>query len=362
MHSCARFATVVAAMLLFGLLPAPGQTKLSRSSHPRKAIAKPDDSGSVTGIINTYAGSGYFAGGFAGDGGYSGDGGPAILARINAPEGVALDAGDNLYIADTYNNVIRMVNQKTGIITTIAGGGKCSAISDYRYCGDGGPANSAELYGPAGVAVDASGNLYIADTLNNAIRRVDAKTQVITSVAGVQYCYATYECIGQAGSAGDGGPATSAKLDQPYAIAIDASGNLYIADTGNSSIREISATSGDINTIVGKDTGCMDETDSLGDGCPAIDAGIGSPEALAFDSSGNMYLSDNGGEQGLQRVRMVGQESSQLLSGEAIHVPGRRTGWETAAQQPMPISMTSPGSPSTLPAIFTSRLSATKTG
>jgi sugar lactone lactonase YvrE len=303
MYPRTRFAAALAALLLTCFSSGIAQKKSSRRS------AKPNVSGPVTGIINTFAGNGYAAVGLGqglpGDGGYTGDGGPAIQAELNLPQGIALDGSDNLFIADTDNNVIRRVDHKTGIITTVAGGGKCGSISSYRYCGDGGLATSAELSSPGGIAVDGNGNLYIADTGNNAIRRVDATTNVITSVAGVQYCYATYECIGRDGSSGDGGAATAAELGEPGGVAIDVAGDIFIADTGNSKIREIAFANGIINTVVGTGDGCPGQTDSLGDGCPAIDGGISSPLALAFDTTGNLYISDNSGEVGLQRVRMV---------------------------------------------------------
>ena len=179
---------------------------------------------SATGIITTVAGNG--------SAGYSGDGGPATSAQLDGPEGVAVDGSGNLYIADTCNNRIRKVSA-TGIITTVAGNGSAG------YSGDGGPATSAQLSLPAGVAVDGSGNLYIADSGNNRIRKVSA-TGIITTVAG----------NGSPGYSGDGGPATSAQLNQPAGVAVDASGNLYIADSSNNRIRKVSAT-GIITTVAG---------------------------------------------------------------------------------------------------------------
>lgn len=139
--------------------------------------------------------------------------------------GVALDSAGNLYIADTVNNRIRKVMASTGIITTVAGNGQAG------FSGDGGLATAASLFGPFGVAVDSAGNLFIADMANNRIRKVSASTGIITTVAGT----------GQDGFSADNVPATSAALSLPYAVAIDANGNLLIADTGNHRIRAVRA-------------------------------------------------------------------------------------------------------------------------
>jgi hypothetical protein len=227
MYSRLCFATLLTAFSAYAVAGLPlGLCQ----RNPSIISAQPETGTIASGTITTFAGNGYGAAGLgnlSGHGGYSGDGGPAAQAELNEPKGVVFDSTGNLYIADTYNNVIRKVAQGTGIITTVAGGGTCSAVADYRYCGDGGPATSAELYQPYSIALDASGNLYIADTLNDAIRRVDSKTNIITTVAGVSYCYATYECIGLGGYGGDGQLATGAKLEEPYALALDSAGDIY---------------------------------------------------------------------------------------------------------------------------------------
>jgi sugar lactone lactonase YvrE len=169
---------------------------------------------SASGVITTVAGNGV--------GGYSGDGGPATSARLNGPSGVAVDAAGNLFIADTYNLRIREVSV-SGVITTVAGNGT------QGYSGDGGPATSAQLNRPFRVAVDAAGDLFIADTYNQRVREVSV-SGVITTVAG----------NGTQGYSGDGGPATSAQLYFPQGVAVDAAGNLFIADTGSSRIRKVS--------------------------------------------------------------------------------------------------------------------------
>src|SRR5204862_317026 len=178
----------------------------------------------ATGIITTVAGNGVF--------GFAGDGGAATSASLSGPVGVAVDAGGNLYIADNWNNRIRKVAAATGIITTMAGNG------NPTFAGDGGAATSASVYVPTGVALDASGNLYIADYGNQRVRKVDAASGIITTVAG----------NGSPAFAGDGGAATSASLNSPVSVALDASGNLYVADQGNHRIRKVAAATGIITT------------------------------------------------------------------------------------------------------------------
>ena len=206
---------------------------------------------------------------------------------MNDPFGVALDASGNLYLADTSNNRIREVAAGTGIITTVAGNGTQS------YSGDGGAATSAELNVPYGVAVDASGNLYIADTYNNRIREVAAGTGIITTVAG----------NGTQSYSGDGGAATSAELNYPYGVAVDASGNLYIADCYNSRIRKVAAGTGIITTVAGNGTAAYS-----GDGGAATSAKLYFPCGVALDASGNLYIVDTSNN----RIRMVSAVSPPL--------------------------------------------------
>jgi trimeric autotransporter adhesin len=214
----------------------------------------------ATKVITTVAGTGV--------GGFSGDGGPATSAKIYTPFGVALDAAGNLYIADDDNYRIRRVDAATGIITTVAGGGEDS--------GDGGPATAASLGETSNVAVDAAGNIYIG--VWNRIRRVDAATGIITTVAGG----------GSSASIGDGGPATAAQLLYPGGVSVDAAGNLYIADTGNGRIRKVDAVTKIITTIAGGGS-----TSSIGDGGPANAASLASPNTVALDAAGNLYIADS---------------------------------------------------------------------
>lgn len=237
---------------------------------------------SATGIITTYAGNG--------QGAYGGDNGPATNAALALPEGLAVDASGNLFIADMVNNRIRRVTASSGIITTVAGTGATG------YSGDGGPATSAQLFFPSGVAVDSAGNLYIADTRNNVIRKVSASNQNISTVAGDGYGATNFT----GGYTGDGGPATSAELYHPDAVAVDGSGNLYIADTYNQVIREAAAGSGVISTIAGN--GPSGYCNALGgDGGPALSATLCYPSDLQVDVAGNVYVADTSDS----RIRLV---------------------------------------------------------
>lgn len=203
----------------------------------------------------------------------------ATAASLAAPAQIAYDTAGNLYIADLNDNVIRKVDL-AGIITTVAGTG------EQGFSGDGGPATGAQLDSPAGVAVDASGNIYIADTHNHRIRKVSGGT--ITTIAGT----------GTAGFSGDSGPAASALLSNPTALAVDSSGNLYVADTDNHRIRKltITPTTVTITTVAGNG-----EQGFSGDGSAATAAAIDSPNGVAVDAAGAIYIGDTHN----QRVRMV---------------------------------------------------------
>ena len=274
------------------------------------------------GIISTVAGTG--------TAGYSGNGGPATAAQLNTPYGLATDHAGNLYIADNKNNVIRKVNA-AGMISTVAGTGI------GIYTGDGGPASAASLYEPFDVAVDKSGNLYISDAGNMAIRRVSPAGTINTLVGGFDATLTggAYGYTGELwfpsnrrlsgiavdtsgnvyiadywdniirkvtpagvmtrvggdmtlqGFAGDGGSAMTASLDGPKRIAVDHKGNILFSDLNNNRIRSISP-SGTITTIAGNGYGGL-----MGDGGPATNATLSYPIGVALDASDNLYIADS---------------------------------------------------------------------
>jgi hypothetical protein len=226
------------------------------------------------GNIQTIAGLGGAA--------FSGDGGPAIAASLNVAVDVSVDSNGNLFIADQYNHRIREITPD-GTITTIAGTGAPG------FSGDGGPATSAQLNTPTGVHADGAGNIFIGDTGNQRIRKIDP-SGTITTVAG----------NGVTGYSGDGGPATSASLYNGGRITIDPSGNLLIADQSNHRIRSVSP-DGIISTLAGNGAGTPANGAFSGDGGPATNATLNNPTAIAVDSSGVVYFSD----QFSQRIRTI---------------------------------------------------------
>jgi hypothetical protein len=279
----------------------------------------PSPATSTTPIISNYAGNG--------TAGFGGDGSSATAAELNAPTGVSEDTFHNIYIGDTSNNRVRTVTA-AGIISTLAGNGT------FGFGGDGHQAISAKLAAPTGTAVDGSGNVFIADTDNNRVRRVDASTGIITTYAGTGRCNSDGDntmatnsglCLptgvaldsnndlfiadsgnneirevtpngmmtrfagaGGTGSSGDGGQAKKAKLSTPTGVAAD--NNLhraYIADTGNSKIRAVDTTTGIISTFAGNGT-----FGSGGDGGKAPLAQLASPTGVGVDPLGNVYISD----------------------------------------------------------------------
>ena len=223
---------------------------------------------------------------------YSGDGYQAKQAELLQPWGVAARSG-KVYIADSAADRIRAVSVSTGLASTVAGR-QWQGIPFASFGGDGGVATSAFLNKPQGVAVGPDGSVYIADTGNDVIRKV-SPTGTITTVAGVKpTCPAVWACTTHPGFSGDGGPATQAKLNQPGAVAVDAFGNLYIADTGNNRIRKV-ATNGVISTFAGDGKtvcptflGCV----AQGDGGPATAATLAAPGGVAVAPGGAVYIGD----------------------------------------------------------------------
>jgi uncharacterized protein (TIGR03437 family) len=235
---------------------------------------------SKAGIISTYAGNG--------NNNFSGDGGVATLAALSGPQGVAVDAQGNVYIADTGNSRIRKVST-AGIITTLAGTGVAG------YSGDNGPAIAAELNTPVRLTVDTSGNLYVSDSNANVVRRISA-AGTITTFAG----------NGTAGFSGDGRLATAAALNNPHGLAIDASGGLLIADPGNNRIRYVNS-SGVISTIAGNGTNSLS-----GNGGPPLNTGIAFAADVALDTAGNIYIADRGNN----RLRRIQPNPASLVVSE----------------------------------------------
>ena len=200
--------------------------------------------------------------------GYSGDGGPALAAELRGPTGIALGLDGALYICDTDNHAIRRVTPD-GIISTIAGTGK------RGYAGDGGPAVKALLDDPYEVRFDKGGNLFFCERLNHVVRRIDARTRVITTIAGT----------GKPGFSGDGGPATRATFREPHSIQFGPDGNLYVCDIGNHRIRRIDVATGIVTTFAG--TG---EQKPTPDGAPIATSPLHGPRAIDFDPEGNLWV------------------------------------------------------------------------
>jgi uncharacterized protein YheU (UPF0270 family) len=260
----------------------------------------------------------------AGDGrsGYSGDGGPATAAELGTPSGVAVDGAGNLLITDSGNNRVRVVAARTGTfyrkamtaghIYTVAGDGTAG------YSGDGGPAIKAELDLPNGVAVDGVGNLVIADTANQVVRVVAARTGTFYGKAMTAGDVYTVAGNGQYGYSGDSGPATAAELFVPYGVTVDGAGNLVIADSFNSRIRVVAArtgtfygkamTAGDIYTVAGNAA-----QGYSGDGGLGIKAELNTPYGVTVDGAGNVVIADTFN----QRIR-------ELTGAATGRLPARR--------------------------------------
>lgn len=277
-----RRASLLIAFLLLMCLPA------------KTAAQQPD-------IINTFAG-----------------GGPnnllATSSNVDQPTSVAVDAaGATIYIAGWSQNCIFKVDLSTDMLTIYAGNGTPG------YNGDNIPAASALLTNPTGIALDSAGDLYIADTGNERIRKIDT-SGMITTVAG----------NGSYGFLGDDGPATSAEFARPYGMAVDSFGNLFVADIDNERIRMVSASTGYISTVAGNGSAGF-----AGDGGPAIIASLKNPTGVAVDSNGNLYIADGDNF----RVRRVDQSSGVIttfaggalpLLALATEVPPRAPAYQAA--------------------------------
>lgn len=319
------------------------------------------------GTLGTIAGNG--------EPGHAGDGGPATAARLNEPKSLALDGNGGLYIADSENHCVRKVDLATGVIATVAGGPleqdaeddagpppageraeeedpladppaeahtKFAQLADLsgtvrfvvgaapkgaRITGDGGPATAATLNFPSALAVDGVA-LYIADTMNHRVRRVDLRTGVIRTLAGT----------GQHRCSGDGGPATAATLNEPCALALDGKGSLFIADQSNNRVRRVDLESGLISTAAG--TG---ESGYAGDGMPAVDASLAGPSGLAIGPDGALYIADtfNG------RIRRIDPETGVISTvagdGGEYRYSGHPNEFSTSLSRPYGIAVDAAG-------------------
>ncbi|HLW88652.1 MAG TPA: choice-of-anchor D domain-containing protein [Terriglobales bacterium] len=279
-----------------------------------------DTSNNVIRVINTQSAPISFYGGAltvqplniqtlvgTGQAGYSGPGlAVAVNAELNQPGGIWLDEAGNIYIADTLNSVIEVVNMQTtaqtlggvanipaGDLATIAG------TNVAMFGGDGGPALAASVNRPAGIFVDSAGNVYIADTLDSRIRVINAQASSSIIVAGVTIPAGDINTVAGSATAcalstdlcGDGGPATSANLNQPAGVLADSSGNIYIADTNDNKIRLV-VSAGTISTIAGTGTQCVFATIPCGDGGPATSAELWAPTGVILDTNGNVLIAD----------------------------------------------------------------------
>lgn len=229
-----------------------------------------------------------------GEPGYSGDGGPAASARMTEPFMCEFDTAGNLFIAVARDHCVRRVDAATGIITTVAGNGQSG------YSGDGGPALEATMSEPYSLQVAASGDIYIVDRLNAAVRHVDAATGIITTVAGT----------GEPGYSGDGGPGNQAQLKEPNDCFLDGRGGLLIADIQDQRVRRLDLASGIIDTFAGNG-----EKERTGDGLPARQASILGARAVCMDSKGNTYICEREGN-GVRRVDASGIMSTLAGTGE----------------------------------------------
>lgn len=272
----------------------------------------------------------------------TGDGGQATAAQLNEPYGLAVDAAGDLYISTVgdfdpttsayYTNRVRRVDAVTGVITTVAGGG-----SPADGLGDGGPATSALITLPTDIAIDGHGTLFIADQYHHRIRRVDAATGIISTVAG----------NGTVGLSGDGGPATAAELSYPSGIAVDGAGNVVIADTFNQRIRKVD-TAGTISTVAGSGPTAFQGGGGLsGDGGPATSALLSFPSFVRGDSAGDLFISDSSNER-VREVDTTGTITTVAGSGPTAQQGGGGFGGDggaaTAAELNDPTGLTVDGS------------------
>ena len=264
----------------------------------------------TAGNIQTVIGNNFLA--------YSGDGGTALNAQLNYPGGVVVDASGDIFIADSDSSVIREV-LASGDIQTVAGNGTICVVPTAT-CGDAGLATSAQLNNPYGLFLDASGNIFIADTENNRIRVVNtgAASVTIATIAIAPGEIATVAGTGTQGYAGDGAAAISAELFSPFGVFVDSTGNIFIADTDNHRIREVAASTGIISTVAGTGTQCSPSSAACGDGGAAISAQLSDPDGIFVDSSENLYIADTGDN----RIRQIAASNGNISTLAGTGNPG----------------------------------------
>jgi sugar lactone lactonase YvrE len=323
-------------------LDGAGNLYIADSAHNRIRIVCAAAGPAFPGITCTKAGYIYTVAGTQGTSGYAGDGlaSTSSTVEVNTPSGIAIDGAGNILFSDTGNHVVREISSATGILTTIAGTGT------RGFSGDGAAATSAQLHAPAGVAVDLSGNVFIADSNNNRIRVVCAGSSSVLGVACSAGNIVTVAGSSATSPLGDGSSAIAAALNGPYAIALDAAGNLYIADSANHRIRAVCAGSGPlpgvacpaagvINTVAGNGTDAFG-----GDQGPAIDAELYAPSGVAVDPAGNLYIADT---QNFRIRKVTAGGTISTIAGTGLGSYGGDNGPATSASISGPYGLTLDG-------------------
>jgi NHL repeat len=318
----------------------PGPTSAIRDASSNTYVAAPystyvfELSGNT---VTTLAGVGWEQ--------YSGDGNQATKAGLALPTSLAIDSTGNIYIADPGNSRIRKVTPKGEITTAVGNGDKCEPPT--ATCGDGASATgpNVALNLPNAIAVDAAGNLYIADSADHRIRVVNMTSGTIT-IAGISIAAGDIQTIAGDGNicgnpttaCGDGGPATSAYLNFPEGVAIDNAGNIYIADTRDNRIREIVSGSSDITAFAGNGEPCATSTSSCGDAGPVLAASFSLPMGLFTDSSNNLYIADSA-DQKVRFINVSGTPAISTVAGDGTQGSAGDSGSATAAELNLPGSV-----------------------